>query len=806
MDVEAETAAETVTKKKNEILSAGAKVELELGAETLTINTGVLAKQADGAVFVTYGESAVLVCATTAKPWREQDFFPLTVDYREKTAAAGKFPGGFIKREGRPTQREILTCRCIDRPVRPLFPGGFKDEVQVLASVLSADPQYDPDVLAMIGAFAALHISRIPFYGAGGAMRVGRVDGELILMPSDGQRAKGDLDLIVSGTSEAVSMVEAGALELGEDTMLEAIEYAHAAIRKIAAKVDELRDLVGVDKIEVPEVEQDEALIEDLQGQVWDELRETLLTTGKHEQKRAMGQLRDRAVEAQVDKLDEDDPDRSKRERQVKSAFSELVSRRSRRMVLDEELRTDGRSLADIRPISIHLGILPRVHGSAVFTRGETQSLTTVTLGTQSDEQRVDGLREAFSKRFYLDYNFPPYSVGECKPIRGPGRREIGHGMLAERALEPLLPKAEEFPYTVRVISDILESNGSSSMATVCAGSLAMMQAGVPVKPVAGIAMGLISENDNTKILSDILGSEDHHGDMDFKVAGTRDGVTALQMDIKIRGLSTDIMRRALAQARDGRLHILDCMREAIPEPSEDLSPYAPRILRRVIPVDKIGFLIGPGGKNIRMIQERTETTVEVDDTGEVLISGHSKESLEEAAMFVDSFTKEIQLGEKYEGTVIDVKDFGAFVELYPGQEALCHVSELADSYVENVTDVVKIGDPLKVTVINVDPSGKVKVSAKTNPSESSGSRGGDGPRGDRGRGGRGGGRDGGGSGDRHRRSSGGGRSSPRGPSRPSRPSGERNDGDQRPSSGESPAGGDREDSDSGGRRRRRRR
>jgi polyribonucleotide nucleotidyltransferase len=777
-----------------EYLDTATVVERRIGRETLRISTGLLARQADGAVLVTYRDAAVLVAVSTAKPMREQDFFPLTVDYRERTSAAGKFPGGFIKRETRPSQKEILTARCMDRPIRPLFAEGYKDEVEIMATVISADPEFDSDILAMVGGFAALHISKIPFFGPGGSVRVGIKDGQPLLMPTDAERKAGQLDLIVSGHREAVAMVEAGATGISEAEMLGAIEQGFEAIKQICDMLDELRSKVGRPKLEVAAPVRDEATYTKLKGEHWRELRAAILTPGKHAQKAALKEFGAKAIEKQLaaqPELKLGTPERDKRERELKSLFGDLVSERTRAMILEEDLRADGRGLRDIRPIRIALSLLPRVHGTALFTRGETQSLTQVTLGTTSDEQKVDGLRDAFTKRFYLDYNFPPYSVNEVKPIRGPGRREIGHGMLAERALAAVVPDDEAFPYTIRVISDILESNGSSSMATVCAGSLAMMDAGVPIKqPVAGIAMGLVTDGAKVKVLSDILGGEDHDGDMDFKVAGTATGITALQMDVKIRGLDLGVMKQALEQAREGRLHILNIMNSVIAAPRPSVSQHAPRILRRMIPVEKIGALIGPGGKNIRMIQERTSTNVEVDDLGKVIISGKSTETIEEAARLVDAFTTEVKIGDEFEATVIEMKEFGAFVELVPGQEALLHVSEMADHFVRDPRDVVDIGQKIKVKVINVDPSGKVKVSARQNPGPPGGRRddrprppregGGfrDGPRGggqgdrdrDRGprgggfrgdQGGRGGGRHGGGGRGPYEGGGGGGRGGP---------------------------------------------
>jgi len=750
---------EALRASSDRFLREGVCVEMQLDKDVLRIQTGVMARQAHGSVVVTYGDSMVLVAASCARPTRVLDFFPLTVEYREKTAAAGKFPGGFIKREGRPSQKEILTCRCMDRPIRPLFPAGYMDEVQVVASVLSADPEKDPDVLAMIGSFAALHISRIPFQGPGASVRVGQVDGQLVLFPTESQRKTSTMDLIVSGLPNSVTMVEAGARGLPEEELLRAIEFGHRWVAKISQMVDELRAKAGVPKDKFVAPARDESLLQRMRTRCWEELRGVILSPGKHAQQRAIEDYRSRIVEEFLAPLSPADPLREEQERKVKSCFSELVSERMRRLVLDHELRADGRGLRDVRPISIHLGVLPRVHGSALFTRGETQSLASLTLGSQSDGQLIDGLGESYRKRFYLDYNFPPFSVGEVKPVRGPGRREVGHGLLAERALQPLLPDAETFPYTIRLISDILESNGSSSMASVCSGSLALMQAGVPIREaVAGIAMGLITDGTRYKVLSDIQGLEDHEGDMDFKVAGTKAGVTALQMDLKVQGISFAVMAEALEQARQGRLHILAKMESAIANPNSELSPHAPRILRRVIPVDKIGMLIGPGGKNIRMIQEKTGTAVEVNDSGEVLISGPTKEAIETAARMVETYTLELRMGEWYEGKVVDIREFGVFVELAPGQEALCHISSLSVNRINDIHSVVKLGDVLRVRIINIDPSGKVKVSALAEGEERSQGppprRSGDGPQG---RGGRFGGRDGGGEGRDHHRPQGGG-------------------------------------------------
>ncbi len=689
------------------------KVEGELGGKKVTIETGKIAKQADGAVLVSMEGTVVLVAAQSDDPRPGLDFFPLTVDYRERTSAAGKFPGGFIKREGRPTQKEIITMRLIDRHIRPLFPKGYHAEIQVQCIVMSSDQQNDPDILAMIGASAALSISKIPFSGPTGAARVGFNDGDFKVNPTYDEMELSKLDLVVAGTKEALCMVEAGARELSEDQMLEALSEGHKNIIEIAGMIDKLVAEVGVQKVEFDVPQRDEETWAELVEKHEDDMRAALLTEGKQARHAAMKEFSRSFVEKKTADI-EDDVEKAERTKELKNLVHDFASLIERKIIVKEKKRVDGRGLTDIRPIDVELGLFPRTHGSALFTRGETQALVILTLGTASDEQRVDGLKADYSKKFMLDYNFPPFCVGEVKPIRGPGRREIGHGALAERAILAVLPDPEKFAYTMRLVSDIMESNGSSSMATVCGGTLALMDAGVSIRrPVAGIAMGLVMEGDEYSILSDILGSEDHNGDMDFKVAGTGMGITALQMDIKITGITMDVMREAMDQAKEGRKHILQRMIEFIDKPREDMSPYAPRLSQIQINPEKIGSLIGPGGKTIKMIQEQAKVNIEVEDDGTVLVSGASRDCVEKGIALVEDVTGEVEVGKVYNGKVVSIKDFGAFMEVLPGQEGLCHVSELSEEFVRNVSDVVKVGEVYKVKVINVDESGKIKLSRK---------------------------------------------------------------------------------------------
>ncbi len=688
------------------------KVEREIFGQKWTIETGKMAKQADGAVVVTFGETKVFTAVQSADPRPGIDFFPLTVDYRERTAASGKFPGGFFKREGRPTQKEILTMRLTDRHVRPLFADGYNDEVQIMSLVLSADMENDPDILAMIGTSAALSVSKIPFLGPTGAVRIGYKDGDYVLNPTAGEREVSQMDLVVAGTSESVCMVEAGVKELEEQVVLAGITKGHEFIKEMTAMISELQEKAGVPKLEVEPPPTDEVL-EELMETYSDKLRERLQVSGKHEKSVAVKELREEFCEAKTAHI-EDDEEKAETIKALKKSFGEFTSLRERRMICEEKVRSDGRGLTDIRPIDVEVGFLPRTHGSALFTRGETQAIVTLTLGTSSDAQLIEGLDDEYYQKFMLHYTFPPYSVGEVRPIRGPGRREIGHGALAERGLLPILPDPDDFYYTMRIASDILESNGSSSMASVCGGTMALMDGGVPIKrPVAGIAMGLIKEGDEVLILSDILGSEDHNGDMDFKVVGSGQGITALQMDIKIKGLPIETMHKALEQAKEGRKHILRCMLDALEAPRDRLSVYAPKMLRKMINPEKIGTLIGPGGRMIKKIQEEAEVKIDVDDSGEVLISGLSQDAVEQGYAMVEAVTEDVEVGKVYKGKIVSIKDFGVFMEILPGQEGLCHVSELSEDFVKNVSDVVKFGEIHDVKVINIDDSGRIKLSIK---------------------------------------------------------------------------------------------
>jgi len=683
-------------------------VDIELAGRRLTLETGRIAKQADGAIWATYGDTVVLataVASQNAKPG--VDFLPLTVDYQERTYAAGKIPGGYFKREGRPSEREVLTSRLIDRPLRPLFPEGYYFETQVIASVLSADKTGVSDVIGIIAASAALAVSSIPFNGPIAGVKIGRVNGQLVVNPDLETLETSDLHLVVAGTADAVMMVEAGANELPEATMLEAIELAHSEIKKIVAKIEELRKLAGKPKRTVVQEPIDAALTEQVRALVAGPIREAILIPNKSARQERLDQV----LAETVAKLKSDEPNR---DRHVKIIFHGLEYTEVRNMILEKRVRADGRGPADIRPITCEVGVLPRAHGSAVFTRGETQSLAVVTLGTTDDEQRIDALEGEYMRTFMLHYNFPPFSVGEARPLRSPGRREVGHGALAERALKSILPGKDKFPYTVRIVSEILESNGSSSMATVCGGTLALLDAGVPIKePVAGIAMGLIKEGNQVLVLSDILGLEDHLGDMDFKVTGTKNGVTALQMDIKIGGITSELMREALAQAKAGRLHILGCMAQALTEPRTKLSAFAPRIFPMKIKQDKIRDVIGPGGKMIRSIIAETGVKINVEDTGDVTIASSDEASARKAIDMIKRLTEEVEVGKIYLGTVRKIMDFGAFVEVLPGTDGLVHISQLAHHRVKAVTDEVSEGDQVMVKVLEIDKQGKIRLSRK---------------------------------------------------------------------------------------------
>jgi len=684
--------------------------EIPVGRQTLSIETGRLAKQADGAVIVRSGDTMVLVTACTATTPREGiDFLPLTVDYKEYTYASGRIPGGFFKREGKPTEKEVLTSRLIDRPIRPLFPSGWRNETQVIALVLSADDEHDSDVLAITGASAALAVSSIPFTRTIAGVRVGHVDGEFVINPTFEQRKRSRLDLIVAGSKDGIVMVEAGAKEVTEEEMVQALDRAHAAIKEIVAGIDALAQQAGKKKTAVAKKEIGREFYREVEVKVLVPLADAMRIQDKLENYGTVDQV----LADLIAGIPEEEVERKV---EAKAIFKELKEKVLRDEILERGKRLDGRAFDQIRQITIEVGVLPRVHGSAVFTRGETQALVTATLGTADDQQKVETVDGETWKRFMLHYNFPPFSVGEVAFMRGPGRREIGHGALAERALAPMMPTEEKFPYTVRVVSDILESNGSSSMASVCGGSLSMMDAGVPLKaPVAGVAMGLVMNEENGKyaVLTDIAGAEDHYGDMDFKVAGTAEGITALQMDIKVSGVTMEIMRKALAQARDGRLFILGKMQETLSQSRSNVSQHAPRIVTIRIPVDKIRDVIGPGGKMIRSIIERTGVKIDVEDDGRVNVASADEASAAKAIGIIQDLTATPELNKTYMGKVQRITDFGAFVEIMPGLDGLLHVSEIAHYRVKDVRDELKEGDQVMVKVINIDPSGKIRLSRK---------------------------------------------------------------------------------------------
>ena len=684
-------------------------VELDLAGRTLRLETGRLAKQADGAVLATYGDTYVLATAVASLSVKKDiDFLPLTVDYQEKAYAAGKIPGGYFRREGQPSEKEKLSSRLIDRPLRPLFPKGWYSETQVIAMVISADQSGSSDILGIIAASAALAVSNIPFNGPVGAVRVGRRDGQFLINPDLTSLEGCDLNLVVAGTADAVMMVEGGAESLSEDVMIGAIEHAHQEIKRIVEVIRKLGTANGKPKRAVVTEQIDPALRNTVRDLTATPICQAILIPNKTARQERLDEILAEAVKALKKEDDQD------RERHVKLVFHELEYTEVRKTILENGKRADGRGPSDIRPITCEVSLLPRTHGSALFTRGETQALAVVTLGTSDDEQRIDALEGEYYRTFMLHYNFPPFSVGEARPLRSPGRREIGHGALAERALKTVLPTKKDFPYTLRLVSDILESNGSSSMATVCGGSLALMDAGVPIKePVAGIAMGLIKEGDRVMVLSDILGLEDHLGDMDFKVCGTEHGVTALQMDIKIAGITAQLMRQALAQAREGRLHILGRMRAALAAPREHMSPFAPRIYTLKIKPDKIREIIGPGGKVIRDIVATCGVKMDVQDDGTVTIASSDEASAKKAIERVNQITEEVEIGKLYLGKVRKIMDFGAFVEVLPGVDGLVHISQLAHHRVKAVTDEVKEGDEILVKVLEVDRQGKIRLSRK---------------------------------------------------------------------------------------------
>jgi polyribonucleotide nucleotidyltransferase len=685
------------------------RVEKEIGGRKLVLEVGEVAKQANGAVLVCYGETVVLVTAVMAPEEREGiDFVPLTVDYRERAYAAGKIPGGFFKREGRPSEREVLTSRLIDRPIRPLFGKGFRQETQVIAFVLSADMENEPDILAMIGASTALTISDVPFNGPIGAVRIGRIDGEYVINPTHQQQTASDLDLIIAGVDEGIVMVEGSAHEVPEQVLVEGLEVGHRVIREIIALQRDLRATAGKPKRPVTVSEFDPLLVQRVRQLATPRVRQAIRMPEKLARERRMAEVLAEVLLEAVDVPPE--------QQLAVPKLVEAVERDElRTMILEEGIRADGRRMDEIRPISIRIGVLPRTHGSTLFTRGETQALVVSTLGTASDEQIIDELEGRSSKAFMLHYNFPPFSVGEASPMRGPGRREIGHGALAERSVAPILPSSEQFPYTIRIVSDILESNGSSSMATVCGAALSLMDAGVPIRaPVAGIAMGLISEpGRGVAVLSDILGLEDHLGDMDFKVAGTPEGITGFQLDVKIGGVDTATLRGALEQALHGRLYILEKMAAVIATPRTQLSTHAPRIITIRINPDKIREVIGPGGKVIRSIIERTGANIDIEDDGRINIASADEQAARAAIDIIRGITAEAEVGKIYHGKVRKIMDFGAFVEIMPGTDGLVHISQIADQRVKSVADVLKEGEEIPVKVLEVDKQGRIKLSRK---------------------------------------------------------------------------------------------
>jgi len=683
-------------------------VQIDIHGQPFSIETGKVAKQADGAVVVRFGASMVLATVVGAKSAREgQDFFPLTVEYRERAYAGGRIPGGYFKREGAPVKKEILTCRLIDRPIRPLFPEGFRNEIQVICLVISGDPQHDPDVLAMNGASAALSLSGIPFDGPVGAVRVGLVDGQFVANPTTAEQEASQLELVVAGTEDAVLMVEAGAKEVSEDKMLEAIAFGHEQCRRLARMQKELMAQAAKPRWAFdPNAGKDLALASRVRELASAKLAAALGTHEKHARSEAVSRVFDDVWAG----LGLEDAKKGA----VRAAFEEAESAEVRRMIVERGRRVDGRKVTEIRPISAEVAYLPRAHGSSLFTRGETQALVSATLGTKSDEQKIEALEGESYRHFLLHYNFPSFSVGEVRRFGSPSRRDIGHGALAERAVEAVLPAKEDFPYTIRVVSDILESNGSSSMASVCGASLALMDAGVPIKaPVAGIAMGLVKEGDKFGILTDIMGTEDHYGDMDFKVAGTEKGVTALQMDIKITGVSVDIMRDALRQAREARMIVLGKMREALEKPRTELSPFAPRFVTIKIRQEKIREIIGPGGKVVRAIQEQTGTKIDIEDDGRVTVFSPDSASVQKAVGMIQDICREVELDRIYLGKVKKIVEFGAFVEVIPNTEGLLHISQIAESRIRSVQDVLSEGDEVLVKVIEVDGNGKMRLSRK---------------------------------------------------------------------------------------------
>ena len=679
-----------------------------LAGRDLIVTIGKVAEQANGACLLQHGDTVVLVTATASKEPREGiDFFPLSVDFEEKLYAVGKIPGGFIKREGRPGDKAILTSRLIDRPIRPLFPEGYRNDVQIIATVLSVDQDHTPDILGMIGSSIALSISDIPFNGPTAAVLVGLIDDEFIINPDAEERDKSEMHLVVSGTKDAIMMVEAGANELPESTMLEGILFAHEEIKKMCTFIEEIQEEVGKEKQEFEVFKPEENIEEEVREFASEKLIEAIQTVEKQEREENIEKVKEETYEKFIEKYPENEED-------IYDVLNSIVKEEVRRLILEEGIRPDNRKVDEIRPITSEVGLLPRTHGSGLFKRGQTQVLTVATLGASSDVQIIDGISEEEFKRYMHHYNFPPYCVGDTRMLRGPGRREIGHGALAERALEPVIPSEEEFPYTIRLVSEVLSSNGSSSQASVCGSTLALLDAGVPIKaPVAGIAMGLIKSENKVAILSDIQGLEDHLGDMDFKVSGTEKGITAIQMDIKISGIDRNILQNALSKARKGRLYILNKMSETISKPRESLSPYAPRILTMEVHPDKIRDVIGPGGKTINKIIDETGVKIDIEDDGKVFIAADNMENGEKAIELIEKVTKDVEVGEIYMGKVVKIVPFGAFVEVLNGKEGLVHISNIAHERINSVEDVLKVGDEILVKVTDIDNQGRINLSRK---------------------------------------------------------------------------------------------
>lgn len=682
------------------------QVKLKIGEKELVITTGEVARQANGAVIVQYGETVVLVTAVMSKePKEDVDFFPLTVEYQERTYAAGKIPGGFFKREGRPTEKEILTARLTDRPVRPLFPQGLRNEVQIISIVLSSDGEYDPDILSIIGASSALHISDIPFNGPVGAVKLGYINGKYVLNPTYKQLEESIFNLVVAGTKAGIIMIETEAREVPEDIYLSALEFGYKSLIPIIDIQEELRAKCGKEKRKVELFELKPDLIDVIKQQALSKIQEINLLAFKEERIEAMEMLHKQLCEQYQESYSPEE---------IKQALYEIQKEEVRKYTFCNKKRVDGREFDELRPVTCKVRVLPRTHGSALFTRGQTQSLAVTTLGTPADEQMIEALEGEMFKKFMVHYNFPPFSVGEIKPIRGPGRREIGHGALAEKALKAVMPSEDKFPYTVRVVSDILESNGSSSMATVCGGSLSLMDAGVLVKTaVAGIAIGLFKEKSEEILLMDIAGLEDHYGDMDFKIAGTKDGITAVQLDLKIGGISLDLISQALEMAKRARMKILDIMNSVIDKPRETISPYAPRITTLQLPPDKIALIIGPGGRTIRKLISETGAKFDIEEDGQVHISADDEISLNKALSAVNDIIRDVEVGQIYDGKITKVANFGAFCEVLPGKEGLIHISEISNKYVADIEEFVKVGDKVKVKVIGIDDLGRIQLSMK---------------------------------------------------------------------------------------------